>query len=168
VNGHDCSQFIASVHIQPNIDEADRMKRCIGCRMPYFSEQKDFPALLAVAEQEMTERFGAAVNVPWPDQSPPTMLARAKRVPARGSTTQGADDDDEITPPAKSDQPPVAANGAPDAGAAAAASPTNGGVVATQPAADDGPTVVPPPTAPPPPPAAAAVPTDPAATTPPR
>jgi hypothetical protein len=154
VNGHDCSHFIASVHIQPNIDEADKMKRCIDCRMPYFSEQKDFPALLAAAEQQMTEQFGAAVNVPWPDQSP-TMLARAKR-PRRAPTTQVADD--EITPPAQSDQSPSQ----PPPAVAADGGPAN--VAATQPVADEGPTVVPPPTAPPP-----AAPTDPATTTlPPR
>jgi hypothetical protein len=156
VNGHDCSRFIASLHIQPNIDEADQMKRCIDCRMPYFSEQKDFPALLAAAQEQMTERFGAAVNVPWPDRSP-TMLARAKR-PVPAPTTQEAED--EITPPSKSEQQqqqpppvPVAVDG----------TTTNG--PATQPAVDDGPTVVPPPTAPPPP-AAAAAPTDPAAVSP--
>ena len=77
VDGRDCSGFIASVHIQPNIDEAAKMKRCIDCRLPYFSEDKDIPALLAYAELEMTERFGAAVNTPWPDESP-TMLARRK------------------------------------------------------------------------------------------
>jgi hypothetical protein len=166
VNGHDCSQFIASLHIQPNIDEADKMKRCIRCRMPYFSAQKDLPALLAVAEQQMTERFGEAVNVPWPDQSP-TMLARSKR-PEAAPTTQEAED--EITPPGKSDTPPtpVAADGSADQlPAAAPALPAPPSIAATQPAGDnEGPTVVPPPTAPPP--AAAAAPIDPTATPPPR
>jgi hypothetical protein len=164
VNGRDCSGFIASVHIQPNIDEGDRMKRTIDARLPYLSANKDIPALLAAAELEMTERFGAAVNVPWPDVSSPTRLARTKRPsPAANPPppTREAATEDEITPPSKSDEPPaVAAEGAPETSTDSAP----GTVAATQPA--DGPTVVPPPTAYPPPAAAVVTPSDPAATPP--
>lgn len=158
VDGRDCSGFIASVHIQPNIDEAGKMKRCIDCRLPYFSEDKDIPALLAYAELQMTERFGPVVNVPWPQQAPPTVLARGERpsTPSGTPTTQESADDG-VTPPSKTDEvpPPVAAERSPEAPTNAAASGA-APVVATQPAAPDGPTVVPPPTSYPPPTAAAA------------
>jgi hypothetical protein len=105
--GRDCSHFFASIHIQPNIGEADKMKQCIDCRMPYFSEDVDFPALLATAEEQITERFGTMVNVPWPNAVtpiPPAVIARAKPQPLpEAPTTQPADDG--ITPPAKTDEP---------------------------------------------------------------
>ncbi len=117
VMGRDCANFFKKIYIEPNIAEADEMKRCIACRMPYFSVDTDLPALLATAQEQITERFGTMVNVPWPNAVEPfPAVAQAKpRVMPAAPTTQPTDDG--TTPPSKTDEPiaippPTAAAGA--------------------------------------------------------
>jgi hypothetical protein len=94
IEGLDASGFI-TVEIDPRIDEAEDMRKLIPGHPRRFNHYADIPALLEAMQQQMRDKFGADVNIPWPapPETAPTETApttEPSTLPTTSPTTEPA------------------------------------------------------------------------------